>query len=132
MFKILNDIKLSPEGPSEDDVLKKFLGSFEQTFKMLWADHGDNLSLAYSGTGALKCDFTRTGKKTIKGSIYDGYLSLKRLYINNFRDGYNQDCHDYFLGVLNPKRNKFKSHSFLMLQITLPCVFFISVFIHNI
>lgn len=35
-------------------------------FLQLWADNGDALSRQYSGTAALKRDFTRTGKRTIK------------------------------------------------------------------
>jgi len=47
------------------------------------------------------------------GALRDGYLTMKRLYINNLMDGYNQDCHDYFLGNLNIKKDKLKSHSLL-------------------
>ena len=72
---------------------------------------GDHVSLAYSGTGAMKSDFVRTGKRTIFGALNDGILTTRRLFINNFRDGYNQDCHDYFLGKLNPKKDKIKQHS---------------------
>ena len=32
---------------------------FEQLFKNVWADHADMISIQYSGTGALKTDFTR-------------------------------------------------------------------------
>ena len=49
--------------PSEDDVFKTFQKPFETTFKLLWANHGNNISLAYSGTGDLKSDFVRTEKE---------------------------------------------------------------------
>ena len=104
LFMILSSVGFSNVKPSDDEVFRKFQGSFELTFKTLWADHGDRLSLAYSGTGALKSDFVRTGKRTLMGNLQDGYLSSKRFYLNNFRDGYNQDCHDYFLGALNPRK----------------------------
>ena len=32
---------------------------FEEKFKNVWADHADMISIQYSGTGALKTDFTR-------------------------------------------------------------------------
>ena len=32
---------------------------FENLFKNVWADHADMISIQYSGTGALKTDFTR-------------------------------------------------------------------------
>ena len=96
----------------------------------MWADHGDNLSLAYSGTGALKSDYVRTGKRSFMGNLVDGYLSCKRFYINNFVDGYNQDCHDYFLGILVPKKNQFKQHSTGTLKFLIPLVILISYFIY--
>jgi len=48
------------------------------------------ISIQYSGTGALKTDFTRTGKRTKLGAIKDGLNSLTRYYKNNFADGYRQ------------------------------------------
>ena len=34
----------------------------EKRFKWIWADHGDDISMQYAGTGALKSGFTRTGR----------------------------------------------------------------------
>lgn len=50
------------------------------------------MSTQYSGTGALKTDFTRTGKRTKLGALRDGLNSLTRYYKNNFTDGYRQVC----------------------------------------
>ncbi|KAF7994518.1 hypothetical protein HCN44_003990 [Aphidius gifuensis] len=72
--------------------------SFEKLFKNVWADNADIVSIEYSGTGALKTDFTRTGKRTQIGAIKDGINSLTRYYKNNFADGYRQDSLDLFLG----------------------------------
>ncbi|XP_011307629.1 phosphatidylinositide phosphatase SAC1 [Fopius arisanus] len=72
--------------------------SFEQLFKHVWADNADVVSTQYSGTGALKTDFTRTGKRTKVGALRDGINSLTRYYKNNFADGYRQDAIDLFLG----------------------------------
>jgi len=74
------------------------LGSFEKTFKALWADNGDTLAEQYGGSGALKGDFTRTGQRTFKGLLRDGALSLLRYYRNNFADGPRQDAIDLLLG----------------------------------
>lgn len=73
-------------------------GSFENRFKGVWADNADLISLQYSGTGALKTDFTRTGKRTKAGALQDGKNSLMRYYLNNFADGQRQDGMDLFLG----------------------------------
>lgn len=56
----------------------------------VWADHGDTVSKAYSGTGALKADFTRTGTRTKQGALEDGYKSVMRYITNNFFDGDRQ------------------------------------------
>lgn len=71
---------------------------FESLFKMVWADNADYISMQYSGTGALKTDFTRTGKRTKLGLLRDGYNSMCRYYKNNFSDGFRQDAIDLFLG----------------------------------
>lgn len=67
-------------------------------YKNVWADNADLVSIQYSGTGALKTDFTRTGKRTTQGALQDGVNSLIRYYKNNFKDGSRQDGIDLFLG----------------------------------
>ena len=56
----------------------------------VWADHADDISKAYSGTGALKTDFTRTGKRSRRGLLDDGLNSVMRYLKNNFFDGPRQ------------------------------------------
>lgn len=65
---------------------------FENLFKNIWADHADVISTQYSGTGALKTDFTRLGKRTKSGLLRDGVNSLVRYYKNNLADGFRQVC----------------------------------------
>jgi len=76
-----------------------------KVFMNLWADHGDVVSLMYSGTGALKNDFTRTGKRTFMGYWNDFTNSVIRYYLNNFSDGSRQDSMNLLLGkyVVNQK-----------------------------
>jgi len=64
----------------------------------VWANNGDIISYQYSGTGALKNDFTRTGKLHWRGYVNDGVNSITRYYLNNFSDGFRQDGFDLFLG----------------------------------
>ncbi|KAI8367816.1 SacI homology domain-containing protein [Choanephora cucurbitarum] len=71
---------------------------FTQIFKHVWADHADALSIPYSGTGALKTDFTRTGRRTRIGMINDFNNSAIRYIKNNYLDGARQDSIDLFLG----------------------------------
>lgn len=70
----------------------------EKRFKWLWADHGDDISRQYAGTGALKSGFTRTGKRTTFGLLDDGVKSVVRYYLNNFCDGRKQDAVDLITG----------------------------------
>lgn len=63
------------------------------------------MSLCYTGTPALKTDFTRTGKRSTAGAINDGKHSMIRYYINNFTDGYNNDCLDLSQNDITAKQN---------------------------
>jgi hypothetical protein len=53
---------------------------------VVWADNADAVSKAYSGSGALKTDFTRTGKRSKRGLVQDGQNSVERYVRNNFYD----------------------------------------------
>ncbi|CAG8508862.1 9469_t:CDS:10 [Ambispora gerdemannii] len=64
----------------------------------LWAENGDSLSKIYAGTGALKSEFTRSGKITLAGVIGDASKSVNRFYINNFQDKSKQEVIDLLLG----------------------------------
>jgi hypothetical protein len=83
------------QGPKPDgSPFEKFDDATEKAFRDTWTDNADFISILYTGTPALKTDFTRTGKRSKAGEINDGKNSLTRYYINNFTDGYNHDCLD--------------------------------------
>lgn len=65
-------------------------------FRNIWSTHGDIISKQYSGTGALKSDFTRTGKRSLLGLYNDGMNSIHRYFLNNFYDAIKQDQYDIF------------------------------------
>ncbi|KAF8683796.1 hypothetical protein HU200_044730 [Digitaria exilis] len=67
-------------------------------FKKLWVEHGDELSLEYAGSYALKGDLVRYGRQTLPGLIKDGMSALSRYYLNNFHDGVRQDALDLISG----------------------------------
>lgn len=67
-------------------------------FNTLWADNGDAISRQYSGTAALKGDFTRTRKRQITGALTDFGLTLTRYYNNIVNDYFAQAVIDYLLG----------------------------------
>ena len=76
--------------------------AFEFLFRNVWADNADTVSGAYAGTGAMKTDITRLGKRTKAGAFADGKIAVKRYWLNNFRDGPRQDAYDLFLGAYDP------------------------------
>lgn len=71
---------------------------FESVFRNMWADNADVVSKSYSGTGALKTDFTRLGKRTMFGALNDLKNSIMRYARNNYADGPRQDGFDLVLG----------------------------------
>jgi hypothetical protein len=73
----------------------------DKLFKEAWANNGDALSQQYAGTSALKGDFTRTGKRRMKGKLNDGVNSLSRYVINNFYDRLRQIAVDLLLGNMD-------------------------------
>lgn len=89
---------------SQDSTLPQAFPQVDQLFRVMWADHGDEISCQYAGTGAMKSAFTRTGKRDIWGLLDDGNKSLTRYYLNNFRDGHKQDALDLVSGsfVISP------------------------------
>ena len=94
------------------DPFAKFGTELETAFRNTWSDNADVMSYLYTGTPALKTDFTRTGRRTYRGAIDDGINSVTRYYINNFTDGYFVDCLDFLTQRLTvdnelKKRNKF-------------------------
>ena len=77
--------------------------SAEFNFRSLWGDNGDQMSMLYAGTKALKRDVTRTGKRTKQGAFDDGMNSAMRYYINNFLDMDTQKSINLVLGSNNNK-----------------------------
>ncbi|KAG7960883.1 hypothetical protein I3843_10G149400 [Carya illinoinensis] len=74
-------------------------------FRRLWAEQGDEISLGYAGTHALKGDLVRYGKQTVVGLIKDGMSAISRYYLNNFHDGVRQDALDLISGHYTVSRN---------------------------
>ena len=93
----LQDIGVLRPGESADDD-----ATFKDLFRNIWADNADVVSKSYSGTGALKTDFTRTGERTRAGMVQDLNNSITRYVKNNFGDGPRQDGFDLFLGAYLP------------------------------
>lgn len=99
-------LQLNETEALQGNVLNSPFEDFERTFKRVWGNNADAISLFYAGTGALKTDFTRTGKRTKKGALMDGYNSCMRYVMNNFMDGYRQDVLDLLLGRFSVSRSK--------------------------
>ena len=97
MYDLLPKSNKAKKSPFE-----KFPDALETCFRSGWTDNADAMSYLYTGTPALKTDFTRTGKRTYLGGINDGINSVTRYYINNFTDGFYHDCLDISTLKLTP------------------------------
>lgn len=93
-FNQLNKMNLIDLPPGKRSPFEKFPSALEDVFRCGWTNNADAMSYLYTGTPALKTDFTRTGKRTHQGAINDGINSVTRYYINNFTDGHYHDCLD--------------------------------------
>jgi len=97
LSRMLVDLGMMREGENAEDDQ-----AFEFLFRNVWADNADVVSKSYSGTGALKTDFTRLGVRTKQGALQDLNNSITRYFLNNFGDGPRQDAFDLFLGTYLP------------------------------
>lgn len=131
MHLILKDLGIANNIPDLNEPFEPFQHDFEETFRLLWTENGNYLSKCYSGTNALKADYTRTGKRTAKGALADGVNTMKRFYFNNFRDGHNQDSHDFFIGNLSATKVDLKDHSLFTPFILVAFVFFIALIMYS-
>lgn len=125
--KQLTDAKII-DGYTEWQVLDP---AFNLVFQNIWADNADYVSNSYSGTGALKTDYTRTGKRTKKGALNDLINSITRYIKNNYLDGSRQDGYDLFLGNALPyeiKASPFKDARPPFYQFV-PYMFTVGIFI---
>lgn len=62
LHKILNSAGLTDKPAST--AFEKLPEKLEDIFRASWTRNADVISMLYTGTGALKTDFTRTGKRT--------------------------------------------------------------------
>nr|CDS27216.2 phosphatidylinositide phosphatase SAC2 [Hymenolepis microstoma] len=72
----------------------------------VWADNGDALSRHYTGTAAMKGDYTRTGSRTVNGLMKDGVSSMSRYY-QRFGEIKRQAAMDFLLGHANSPELRF-------------------------
>ena len=54
---------------SSENVFQSLPSKLESQFKAMWANNADVMSIFYTGTPALKTDFTRTGKRSYMGAL---------------------------------------------------------------
>ncbi|PKA66909.1 Phosphoinositide phosphatase SAC8 [Apostasia shenzhenica] len=99
------DSQLQQSGLFSSSECISLYGDVNEMFKILWAEHGDEISLQYTGTHALKGDLIRYGKQTVVGLIKDGITALSRYFLNNFQDGQRQDALDLISGRYDVNRS---------------------------
>jgi phosphatidylinositol 4-phosphatase len=77
----------------------------DSILRNMWADNADFISKQYASAGALKTDFTRTGKRSVFGYVQDGINAIQRYVFNNFYDGFKQDSLNLFVGTFRIKQS---------------------------
>ena len=97
------------------DINEKFFtltnNKFKESFKDLWAENGDEISIQYSGTASTITTVTKTGGHNLMGLIQHGLATVSRIYQGSFEDYFKQECIDTFLqknlseGFVNPVIN---------------------------
>ena len=87
-----------------DDEIDNF-HHLKQMLNQIWSINADTMSKRYTGVGALKTEFTRTGKRSAKGTMADGVKSVSRIYQNAFYDNEKQFATDLFLCKFKLERN---------------------------
>lgn len=66
----------------------------------MWLDHGDRISLIYSGTESVSSYITRGDKnKNFFSLVSSSFKSLNRFYNASVNDDYKQECLNYLLGI---------------------------------
>lgn len=116
---------------SSSECISMYSDIYEK-FKILWAEHGDEISLEYAGTHALKGDLVRYGRQTVGGMIKDGISALTRYYLNNFQDGIRQDALDLISGRYTISRSgpsPFQLNGFESLSVSHSCIVLIACFL---
>ncbi|KAM3128427.1 hypothetical protein pb186bvf_019494, partial [Paramecium bursaria] len=68
-------------------------------FKSLWADHGDQISLLYSGTGSVHTNQARGRMNQFFQILGCGIVPLQRFYQNNFTEHTRQQSITHILGL---------------------------------
>eukprot|EP00794_Sanderia_malayensis_P016728 gene16728-18422_t len=91
------------------------LSRFEEVYKSIWLQNGDQLSKLYSGTGAMDSSV----KGTLSSKFHDGAVTVKRAIVNNFLDGSKQEAIDIlllgntFIGKVGERARALLTTSFL-------------------
>ena len=112
---------------NQQEEINKIPKDLNEYFNNAWIKAGDSLSLSYCGTRAMKKRF----KNEIMNSIDLIYLNIKRYIINNFQDGYYQDCNDYYLNKLNPKVIKIKERYNISMKKIIICILIIMISMYS-
>lgn len=78
--------------------VQNFLDFIKAGLSDLWAENGDQISVIYTGSGALRSSITRTGKYSIQGFMKDVKRSAKRLYAGHISDESKNETIQLLLG----------------------------------
>ena len=87
---------LGIESRRDTSAFERLPEHLEDNFRTVWVKNADIISILYSGTPAMKTDFTLIGKRTLRGTIMDGVYGVKRWMLGNFYDYARQVLNSVF------------------------------------
>ncbi|ELA41659.1 uncharacterized protein VICG_01292 [Vittaforma corneae ATCC 50505] len=107
------------------------IGRYEEAFKTLFYENGNNLSIQYAGTKAQGSYFITHGQRHILGSLSDCYSSVTRYFINRYRQGQLHNVYEVLTGVridgnILGKSRRPQLKMILIVMPVLMCLFFAS------
>lgn len=99
---------------------------YEEAFKRLFYENGNNLSIQYAGTKAQSSYFITHGTRSFSGVLSDAVLSVQRYFINRYSHGRLQNAYDILTGSRlhgNLQKTNTRQMHFRLLFIAIPVVF---------
>lgn len=130
--KMLNSLNVNTEGIFHgESFFQPSKSKFEDTFKTIWAENGDYISVQYAGTASTITTVTKKGGHDLFGLIQHGVATVSRFYKGTIEDSFKQECFDVLLqkhlfneflspNIENELRNheaKFKTYHDLLVYI---------------
>lgn len=105
---------LSPGPQVDPPEMQGLAGDFcsnilKEVVARMWADHGDHISRAYTGTDSVMSSLIRQGKSSLATNMVHMMTSIGRFYQNTFEDAARQDAIELLLNQHDTLSQRYSS-----------------------